>query len=537
MYNVILFTDTPSTEWLSRGYGAYRLASELRENGYTVLTVEYASSLTLERYKKIIDKAVGSETLLVGFSTTWFPYRELNKINPRYSVGFKSRKVNEKTDFIKEKHPWYYESLSHCFALEDTAPWIDYVKQKNPNIKCIVGGAKSNEYVFEKNIDHVFIGFSETMIIDFIDNLAGKVKPKRWFNKIIDHDIKAQDPKWDFKAHTTTYVDTDCLVPGELLTIEFARGCIFNCSFCSYPHRGQKTKDFIKYKEIIRAELMDNWERWGCTRYMITDDTFNDSTEKLEYIKEIIDTLPFKPKFWAYCRMDLFYKNPKQIQLMKDIGVTEVYYGMETWHDKTAMVINKGGKLENKIKSLKMAKEVWGDDVYVTVGLVAGLPHDTIQSVQDASEWFMNEGHNYIDWFNVCSLTVYPPVGELKYKFNSDIEDNLDEYGYSFPIVDEDPMEWHRDDDGDISSKSIADGLMHEWMDKLYSYQKVRDQFWFQSALTVLDERFDYEWLRTATPEERGSVLSDYAPTEYYKRYTDEYYWPKLFSILEAISK
>lgn len=532
-YQVILFTDTPGADWLSRGYGAYRLASELREAGYTVLTVEYSSSITWDRYKKIIDLCVSDETLVVGFSTTWFPYRTLNKINPRYSVGFKSRTVNPATDFVRDKHPWYYESLSHCFSQEDITPWVDYVKQKNPKTKCIAGGAKSNEYVFEKALDNVFIGFAETMLLDYVNSLSGK-GPKRLFNKIVNYDVKAMDPRWDFRTHMTRYVDTDCIVPGELLTFEFARGCIFNCSFCSYPHRNHKTADYIKHQDTIRAELMENWEKWGCDRYMVMDDTFNDSTEKLELIKEVIDTLPFKPKFWIYCRMDLFHSNPEQIQLLKDIGVTEVYYGMETWHDKTAKAINKGGKLENKLNAMKKAKEIWGDSVYVTVGLVAGLPHDTIQSIHDASMWFKEEGHRYIDWFNVCSLTVYPPIEELQYKFHSDIEGNLEKYGYSFPDIEDDAMEWHRNDSGDITSKTIADNLMHEWMAELQPYQTNRKQMWFQSALKVIDPRLDYEYLLNSTQEEWNDVFKDFVPTEYYHRYVENHYWPKLFSILEA---
>jgi radical SAM superfamily enzyme YgiQ (UPF0313 family) len=530
-YQIILFTDTPGPDWLSRGYGSYRLASDLRQNGYTVLVVEYSSSCTWDRYCKVIDNCVGPETLVVGYSTTWFPYRELNKINPRYSVGFKSNKTNPSTDLLPEYHPWYDDSLSHNFSVEYPEPWIKRVKQKNPKTKCIVGGAKSNEYVFEQCIDNVFLGFSENMLLDYINSLSGK-GPKRLFNKIVNYDTKASDPRFDFRSALTSYVETDCLVPGELLTFEFARGCIFNCSFCSYPHRNQKTHDYIKYQETIYNELMENYEKWGCTRYMIVDDTFNDSTEKLIYIKEVIDKLPFKPKFWAYCRMDLFYSHPEQIQLMKDIGVTEVYYGLETWNDKTAKTINKGGKLANKIEGMKRAKAIWGDDVYVTVGLVAGLPHDTIQSVHDASTWFKEEGHNYIDWFNVCSLTIYPPTDNLQYKFFSDIEKNLDSYGYEFPDVKDSPMEWTRNDDGDISSKSIADKLMDDWMSDLSKYQNPRRQFWFQSALKVLDERLDYEVLLKLDGKELSDIFGKFKATDMFKRYTDEYYWPKLFKLL-----
>lgn len=530
-YQIILFTDTPGSDWLSRGYGAYRLASELRQADYTVLTVEYSSTLSFERYKEIIDKAVGPETIVVGFSTTWFPYRSLNKINPRYSVGFKSNK--EHTDFKHDQHNWYYESLSHLFSQEDPSKWVEYVKSKNPKIKCIAGGAKSNEYVFEPSLDNVFIGFSETMLLDYVNSLTGK-GPKRIFNKIVNYDVKAMDPRWDFKSHTTNYVDTDCIVPGELLTFEFARGCIFNCNFCSYPHRNHPTMDYLKYKETIRAELMENYEKWGCTRYMVMDDTFNDSVEKLEIIKEVIDTLPFKPKFWTYCRMDLFHKYPEMIQLMKDIGVTEVYYGLETWHDKTAKVINKGGKKENKIAAIKKAKEIWGDDVYVTVGIVMGLPHDTVESCTEICEWFRNEGHNYVDWLNVCSLTVYPPTDHQKYKFFSDIELNLDKYGYSFPDIDNNPMEWVRNDDGDVCSKSQADGLMDYWMKELQPYQKNRKQMWFQSALSVIDPRLDFEYLLSTEQDEWNDIFKDFKPTDWYWRYVNHYYWPKLLAFLES---
>lgn len=530
-YQIILFTDTPGADWLSRGYGSYRLATELRQQDYSVLTVEYTSSLTWDKFRELVDKTVDENTLVVGFSSTWLPYRSLNKINPRYSVGFKSNK--EHTDFKHDQHPWYYDSLSHCFSQDSPDKYIDYIKSKNPKVKCIVGGAKSNEYVFEQKIDNVFVGFAENMMLDYVNSLTGK-GPKRIFNKIINYDVKANDPRFDFKSSFTRYVDTDCIVPGELLTIEFARGCIFNCNFCSYPHRNQQTRDFIKYKETIYNELMENYEKWGCTRYMITDDTFNDSTEKLIHIKEVIETLPFKPKFWAYCRMDLFHSFPEQIQLMKDIGVTEIYYGLETWHDKTAKIINKGGKKQNKINAMKKAREIWGNDVYVTVGIVMGLPHDTQESVREVCEWFKEEGKQYIDWLNISSLTIYPPTDNLQYKFFSDIENNLDKYGYSFPDVDNQPMEWNRADSGDIISKTQADHLMDHWMAELQSYQTNRKQMWFQSALSVIDPRLDFEYLLATDNKEWGDIFCDFKPTDAYWKYVSHYYWPKLFELIDS---
>lgn len=532
-YDVIFFTDTPSSEWLSRGYGAYRLASDLRKKGFTVLTVDFCSSLTFEKYKEIIDLCVGSNTLMVGYSTTWFPYRSLNKLNPRYSVGFKSIKRSPSTDFIESEHPWYFESLSHCFSQVDINPWVDYVRAKNPKTKICIGGAKSHEYYYEKNVDNVFLGFAESMLMDYMLSISGK-GPKRIFNKIVDYDIKAYGFKEEFTRTQTEYADTDCWVPGELGTFEFARGCIFNCTFCSYPHKGQQTKDYIKDPEVIRQELMDNYHKWGVSRYMIMDDTFNDSVEKLRIIRDVIKTLDFKPKFWAYCRMDLFRAHPEMIPLMKEIGVTEVYYGMETWNDKTAKVIRKGGSLEHKLECFRMAKEMWGDDIYVTVGLVVGLPHDNEEDFKAAAEWFKNGGNKVVHWLNFQALTLNPPLKELGYRFMSDIEKDPSAYNYSFPDLDNDAMEWVRDDEGTIKCKQQANRIMDELTAELMPYQTMRKQMWWQSAFAQLDPRFDFEYLLGTTQEEWNDIFRNFKPSDLYYKWVTTFYWPKFFEKIKS---
>ena len=76
-FDVILVTDTANIEepkW-TRGYGAHRLASHLRIHGYTVLVIDFCSAMTFDHWKDICQYAIGDNTQLVGFSTTWWPYR------------------------------------------------------------------------------------------------------------------------------------------------------------------------------------------------------------------------------------------------------------------------------------------------------------------------------------------------------------------------------------------------------------------------------------------------------------------------------
>ena len=512
-YNVIQFTDTPSTDWFSRGYGAYRLASEIREHGYTALTVDFSSSLNWETFKKIIDASVGPDTLMVGFSVTWFPYRHKKIKNPRYVVGPKSLGISSEIDFDINEHSWYYDSLSYNVSQGHLDIYVDYIKYRNPKCRVVVGGAKSNEYIQEPKLDNVFIGYSENMIIDYLNSISGR-GPRRIFNKIINYDIKAQSGSFKFNESNTKYVDTDCIRPNEILTVEFSRGCIFNCAFCSFPHRNQDTKEYVKYKQVIRQELMDNWEQYGSYRYIITDDTFNDYTEKLVLIKEVIETLPFKPEFWAYVRLDLISRNPEQAQLLKDIGVKEVYYGLEAWSNRTAKDIKKGGSLAKKIEGIRIAKECWGNDIYIVSSIIIGLPNDTIASINDSVDWYVKEGHNYIDLFAYVSLTLYHPDNTWEYKFHSDIEDNLESYKYSFVDPENEPLEWTRNDTGDITSKTQADNLMVEC-------NKVVSPHWRESTCWGWKEVFDYDI-------DRGTKSA----TNLYYQHVTEYYWPQLLEQL-----
>lgn len=510
-----MFTDAPSADWFSRGYGAYRLASEVRTHGFTALTVDFASTLTWKTFTEIIDKSISDDTLVVGFSTTWFPYRHTGLSNPRYIVGFKSLETSPSIDYDPNVHPWYVDSLAYGFSGKNLKKYVDYIKQINPSVKVVVGGAKAYEYVFESYLDNIFVGYSENQFIDYLKSIS-KIEAKRLFNKIINYDVKAQVGKFNFSHSKTSYVDTDCLFPEEVLTIEFSRGCIFNCTFCSYPHKNQDTRDFVKYQHVIRDELLDNWERWGVYKYVITDDTFNDYTEKLILINQVIQTLPFKPEFWAYIRQDIVSRNPEQAQLIKDIGVKETYYGLETWDDATGKAIRKGGSRNKKIDGMRICKEVWGDSVYSVAGIVIGLPLDTVQGINDSVNWYKEIGHTYIDLLGYGSLTLRDFGKAQPYIFMSDIERDMEKWGYKMIDPINQPLEWQRKDAGDIVSKSQADKLMS-------SSNNACSPYW--NTKRVWNWRQIFISLNLDTSKSITELVYDF---------TNNYYFPKLLRTLEA---
>jgi len=466
MFDVILFTDTVQFDVKSRGYGAHRLASEIRANNYSCLVVDFSSTIDWNTYVAILSRAIGPNTLAVGFSTTWMPFK--------LDGGVRTRNPGEGTDTDYDR--LHNDSIVSAFAAGNYTEWLNYIKEKNPKTKTILGGAKIDFYL-DAPVDHVIVGLGETEIIDLLDSLSRR--SLRIFGKIIEHDRKAHALSWNFRNSTTQYTEYDFIQPNETLNLEISRGCMFKCAYCSYPLIGQKTKDYLKHPEVIRRELMENYERWGTTKYFIVDDTFNDSTEKMQMMTDISQSLPFKLKFWCYLRADIIAAKPEQIQLLKDMGIAETYFGLETFNPKTAKFIGKGMASNKIVDTLYQCKEAWGDRSYLHAGIIVGLPYETQSSIQIAADFF-SRSDCPIDLASVFPLSIIGNHDAIKYMYMSELDRNYSKYGYYFPNPEENYYKWVKHDDTDINSfeqaAEIADSI-----NSTLTHQRYRGCFYTSS--------------------------------------------------------
>lgn len=467
MFDVILFTDTVEFNIKSRGYGVHRLASHIRNYGYSCLVIDFSSLVTWEIYTEILDKAIGSNTLLVGYSTTWMPFKFPD-------IGVRTSNPGEGIGTDKER--FEIPSLVTEFARDNYKPWIDYVKQRNLKTKTMLGGARIDFYL-NAPTDYVIVGLGETETIDLLDSLSGKTK--RIFNRIIDHDRKAHNPIWDFKLSTTSYTTWDFIQPQETLNLEISRGCKFKCAYCSYPLIGQKTSNYLKQADVIHRELLENYERWGTTKYFIVDDTFNDSTEKMQMFADVSQSLPFELKFWCYLRADLLAAHPEQIQLLKDAGIAETYFGLETFNPKTAKFIGKGMVSERLIDTIYQCKEIWGDRSYIASGIIIGLPYESTDTIYKAVDFFKRKDCP-INLANTFPLSIIGNHNTVKYMYMSEIDRNYSKYGYYFPNPDINFFSWRKDDDTDINSYEQAEKLSQE-LNSTLKNESYRGDFYISS--------------------------------------------------------
>lgn len=357
---------------IQRSLGPYRIASALNDAGYTTFVLDYIIHLTNDEIKDALKPHLTEETLWVGFSSTFFWKNNTTSFD----------------DTLKDK--MYYTDMKY---IDDI---IDFVRT-NSKAKLLYGGAKAPFFLADDRIDYYVIGYSDVSVVELTktletDTTVGLLESQDYkigdkTTKLIDSS-KYPEPKLD--DITTYWWNKDFnILPNEGLPIELARGCIFKCKFCTYPLLGKKKGTYLRDASLIGEEMIKMWEAHGTTSYYFTDDTFNDDNDKIEALHKVFTSLPFKPQFSSYLRLDLINKFPHQADLLTEMGLIGTYFGIETFQADSAKAIGKG-LAPNKVKDrLYWLDEKWKNKVNIGAGFILGLPYDTHDYFDELLNWCM----------------------------------------------------------------------------------------------------------------------------------------------------
>ena len=406
MYDIIIFTENTDPMQIAMPLGGFKIASVLRKNGYKTLVVNHLSTFNMDELKRLLDNVISNSTKIIGFSTTFFKnvVEENNK----------KQYLNMGMDFVFPQGKDFENEI------------VEYVKNKNNNVKFIAGGSKTIPMYSNKNINYVFMGYSETSIIHLLSHLNYGTKipnsHKNIFGIVIIDDRTA--PNYDFVGDSMIWEKSDIL-NHKVLPLEIGRGCIFKCKFCSYPLNGKKSLDYIKKSEIIYEELLNNFTNFGITHYFIVDDTFNDSVEKLEVIEKVIKKLPFTPIFWCYARLDLLCTRPETVDILYKIGIRAFYFGIETLDLKAGRIIGKGYDRQKQIEMINHIRTSY-PDVSMHGSFIAGCPEETSDSIKQTMSQLLS-GHIPLHSWMMKPLYIFSDTTQ---SFSSEIDLNYDKFGY-----------------------------------------------------------------------------------------------------------
>jgi radical SAM superfamily enzyme YgiQ (UPF0313 family) len=343
----------------NRSAGAHRIATHLRQNGWDIEVFDFVEEYSLMQLIRAYDVLSNKDTKFVGFSHVF---------------------VN-----------WDYKLEALC----------QHIKHKNPNMKILSGGADITN-LFSIHIDYHVFGYGEHAVTEVLKYWFsnGKKPIHKNINGVKVIDAKKEYPAAPFVEPNIIYENRDHIQEYEWLGIEFSRGCKFKCKFCNFPILGVRG-DYTRSKESFLHQMRDTYERFGVKNYMVSDETFNDSVEKITKYADAVEELNFSPFFTGFIRPDLLVTRKQDKEELLRMGYLSHYYGVESFNRQSSKSVGKGIDPEKLKSGLIDAKNFFmnnGRRLYRgTIGLIIGLPYETMESLESTKKWLFEnwQGQNF----------------------------------------------------------------------------------------------------------------------------------------------
>lgn len=268
----------------------------------------------------------------------------------------------------------------------------EYIKQQNPDTHVVLGGPLCWTVPPEKilaavqDIDIIVIGEGEKTFFELITSIRSH-KPLhrvrgiayREKNNIIrtprQRPInlnKLSPPAWNF---------LDVHKKLKILPVETARGCLYNCVFCSEVHYWGKPVRFRNSEDITR-EIKNNVASYGITTFRFVDSCFTAPEEHCGQVCDALYTHCIKQgidiKWTSYARIN----NLKQDLLikMKRAGCVALDIGMESGDNNMLKNMKKNYSKSSIIESITAAKET---GIITHCNIMIGFPGETEQTINN----------------------------------------------------------------------------------------------------------------------------------------------------------
>ncbi|HYD49115.1 MAG TPA: radical SAM protein [Terriglobales bacterium] len=402
MHVVLLTSILSNTNRLYRPWGPYQLAWYLRKHGYDVQVLDFLHKFEKPKILKLVNKFIKPETRIVGWNCM----------------------------FVPGDDKWWTKMV--CEEI------IPALRRAHPKVTFVTGGAAvhmvSRLYRNQRAFDYYFYGHAEDTLLAYCDHVyRGKEMPAIEMvlgNKVIREGAVPMNLRKRFEIETCDHVwhDRDCVQPGEALPLEMARGCIFKCKFCRYPYIGKSKNDFGRRIELVRDEVVQNYERFGTRHYYMLEDTFNDSNDKIEAFGAMSKALPFRINFAAYLRPDLLWTyRSSQPEKLREAGLVSGFLGVETLGHESSRLIGKAWSGEHARTWIpQLYHDIWQRQVTFRTSLIVGIPPDTREDLWATHQWALDNGLPNWKW-HTLNINRDQQSGWV-----SEFDRNADQYGFDW---------------------------------------------------------------------------------------------------------
>ena len=373
----------------SRGIGAYYVTQKARELGIDATNIDYFLDWPRE--------------LLIHSILSFFDDEK------ECIIGYSGSIDASGTDF--------YKSLTQD------------LRKELPQLKVMLGGFREPQGD-STWVDILLIGRCTNILLEY---LQGKDISKY---QIFDNPPGYRNPHGVIVDEPVAPIiqENDFWTDKELMTIETALGCKFNCSFCGYDYRNNKNPRLHNLETVIES-MQSAYDIAGITNFFLADDTINEIDDKLELLGEAKRALTFEPDLMSFVRLDILGAKPHQIDLMQECNLNGHFFGIESLNSDVTKIIKKGGRPERNYDILRRLKNEF-PEAFTFGNFIVGLKGDNEEDIWKHARAIVDE--QLLTSAGANTLRLYSDLKNDEIK--SELDKDPEKFGYK--ILEQKTIDW-----------------------------------------------------------------------------------------------
>lgn len=329
--------------------------------------------------------------------------------------------INQIVDELNSKKYNLISFSSYLWNIEKILIIADFIKQKFPNIKIMLGGPEVGydaKYFLEKYafIDFIIRGEGENShheLLLFLDNLLPlkEVSNLSYMkeNKYIENKTLLPDL---LKIHLATLNIND--ITNRIIYLESGRGCPYKCSYCTASLENKVR--FFPLEDVINIVNTLIEKKVKTVKFL--DRTFNANMKYMIDILDFIDKNNICTTFQFEIVVEKF--NEEAINKVKSLKNKFLRFeiGIQSTNDIVNQAVCRRQNMVLLEKNLILLRDTNKVDLHVD--LIAGLPYET-------KEMFI---YSFNKVFNYQAKELQ--LGFLKFLRGTKMMDQIDEHKYLY---------------------------------------------------------------------------------------------------------
>ncbi|MGC8601409.1 MAG: B12-binding domain-containing radical SAM protein [Thermoprotei archaeon] len=303
----------------------------------------------------------------------------------------------------------------------DAADVVRAIKETDKDVITFAGGHHATfmyPLVLRDGFDYVVRGEGEVTTVELMDSIAkgrsassvsgiayldrGQIRLTPPRPPLMNLD-ESPMPAWDLIEQESYRADV--LERGaKFATIETARGCPYNCDFCSVTAMwGHSWR--MKSEDRILREIEALKDMGYKYMFFVDDDLVIPGSE--ESRKSLFKRMSLEApdiRWFAQIRADLVVRRPDIMEAAAKAGMILAFIGIESGDDKTLREMKKGITTSMSARAVELLHRL---GVIVFGGMILGAPYETWDSLKRSVKFSMELAKRGLD---AIQFTLYTPL-------------------------------------------------------------------------------------------------------------------------------